>query len=67
MPKQIKLTKKEQESLPKYIQAIAKILLSKMDDGVERPELEGTMHIEEDGREVVFSIIAQKTESKEGY
>ena len=59
MNKQLKLTKKEQEILPKLLTALGSILLSKMDGGVYSPTIEGTIEIEESNREIVFSIYVQ--------
>ena len=67
MGKQLKFTKKEQERLPDLIKEIGTILLSKMNGGVDRPIIEGTMDIPEENREVVFSICAQNKHIKRSY
>jgi hypothetical protein len=60
MGKQLELTEKEQKRVSGAIMAISEILLLKIDKGVERPELEGILNIDNEDREVIFSITAQK-------
>lgn len=64
MGKQLTFTKKEQQDLPKLISAIGSILLKKLEQGVSRPTLSGTMNIDGEPVEVIFEIIAQFKESE---
>lgn len=60
MGKQLKFTDDEQKTVTDAIMAINQILLLKMDDGVERPELDGEMLIDNEDKKVVFSFVAQR-------
>lgn len=61
MKKQLKFTEEEQSTLTNAIMAINEILLLKMDEGVESPTLEGTMDVDNENKQVVFSFVAQKS------
>jgi len=60
MGKQLEFTEQEQKTVADAIMAINKILLLKMDDGVESPTLEGTMDVDNEDKKVVFSFVAQR-------
>ena len=60
MAKQLEFNEKEQEQLAEALKIISCILVSKMDDGVYQPQLEGKMDFNGEDRFVEFSIIAKK-------
>jgi len=60
MGKQLEFTKIEQGIITESIKSLGEILLRKMDEGVERPALEGNMDVENEDRVVKFEIIAEK-------
>jgi hypothetical protein len=62
MSKQITLTKKEKKEIPLLLMSIGEILIRKMDDGVEAPQLEGTFEITNMGVKISFDIRAEKSD-----
>ena len=59
MGKKLDFTDNEQNIVTNALMAINEILLLKMDEGVTAPELEGTMDIDNENKQVVFSFKAQ--------
>lgn len=60
MGKQLELTKAEQEIIHENLRQIAVILLNKMDNGVDKPEIKGNLVVKNENRVIEFNIKAKK-------
>ena len=61
MSKQLDFTEKEKDDISLATKILAEILLRKLDEGVDRPTIEGSITMKGEGKEVVFEVTAQKS------
>lgn len=59
--KQMKFGKFEQEQIKQAAMVLSEIMLSKLDEGREIAELEIVNNVENENRQVTFSVIAKTT------
>jgi Na+-transporting NADH:ubiquinone oxidoreductase subunit NqrF len=60
MKTKLKFTEKEKKAITKSVMALTGILLLKMQEGVEAPTIQGKIEVDNDDKEVVFTITARK-------
>jgi len=56
----LEFTKQEQTKITNAIMAISEILLLKMDEGLTKPEIEGTIDVNNEDKELMFSFAARR-------
>lgn len=63
MKKQLEFTTAEHKIITNSLMKINEILLSKMDEGIKEPILDGTQTVDNEDKEVIFSFTARKKSS----